>query len=229
MLDWEGKIASTVFLPRCNFRCPFCQNPELVLHPEKLDTVSLETFEGFLKEREGWIDGVCITGGEPCLHKELPDFCTRIKELGFGVKLDTNGSFPEMLDGLLEGGTVDFVAMDVKAPLEEGPYRIAAGTEQADLVERVGRSIELLKASKVEHEFRTTVVPILHSPEDVAKIARILAGERYALQYFSPNSTLDPRYSELKPFSEEDMAAMVSEARRFVENTIVRGAPSGIE
>jgi pyruvate formate lyase activating enzyme len=133
MLDWEGMLASTIFLPRCNFRCPFCQNPDLVLHPERLETVPLDSVKFYISEREGWVEGVCITGGEPCLHEDLAGLCADIKSLGVGVKLDTNGSIPEVLERLLEEGLLDYVSMDVKAPLEPGPYRLATGLDRADV------------------------------------------------------------------------------------------------
>jgi len=230
MLDWEGMLASTVFLPRCNFRCPFCQNPDLVLHPERLETLTLAELDGFLEDREGWIEGVCITGGEPCLHGDLPSFCSEFKGRGLGVKLDTNGSFPEMLEELFAQDLVDFIAMDIKAPLEPGPYRLASGNEQPDLLDLVGRSIEAIKTSGISHEFRTTVVPLIHGPAEVAAIAEALGGgERLVLQNFSPKVTLDPRYSELRPFTGEDMDLMLREARRFVDDAVIRGAPQGFD
>jgi pyruvate formate lyase activating enzyme len=230
MLDWEGMLASTIFLPRCNFRCPFCQNPDLILHPERLQTVPLSAVREYISEREGWVDGVCITGGEPCLHDDLPDLCVALKVEGVGVKLDTNGSLPEMLERVLTEGLVDYVSMDVKAPLEPGPYRIATGVDRADLLETVSRSIDLLRRSEVEHEFRTTVVPMMHGPDEVGRMAKYLAGEeRFVLQHFSPRETLDPRFGSLRPFTEEDMDLMLKEARRFVPGTVVRGAPAGLE
>lgn len=230
MLDWEGMIASTIFLPRCNFRCPYCQNPELVVHPENLETVPFDAVREFVLERERWIEGVCITGGEPCLHADLPELCRSLKELGLAVKLDTNGSFPDELEGLLTDELIDFVAMDIKAPLEPGPYRVATCHDRHDLVDRIRRSIELVRRSGIEREYRTTVVPIMHSPADIAAIAMELESEkRYVLQHFSPRDTLDPRYAELKPFTAEDMEVMLNEARRFVEGTVVRGAPAGMD
>lgn len=230
MLDWEGMLASTVFLPRCNFRCPFCQNPDLVLHPERLETVTMDELREFLAEREGWIEGVCITGGEPCLHADLPEFCAQLKGLGLGVKLDTNGSIPGMLESLLGEGLVDYLAMDVKAPLEKGPYRIAAGNDGPDLLDLIWKSIEIIRSSGVAHEFRTTVVPLMHGPAEVAKIAEALSGdERLVLQNFSPKITLDPRFSELRPFTDEDMGKMLGEARVFVRDTVIRGAPVGLD
>ena len=230
MLDWEGMLASTVFLPRCNFRCPFCQNPDLVLHPERLETVPLSAVKDYLAEREGWVDGVCITGGEPCLHDDLPELCVSLKAEGVGVKLDTNGSIPEMLERLLADGLIDYVSMDVKAPLEPGPYRLATGVDREDLLELVERSIRTVRASGLEHEFRTTVVPMMHGPAEVGRIAEYLRGEkRYVLQHFSPRDTIDPRFSSLRPFAEEDMQNMLEQALLFVPGTVVRGAPAGLD
>lgn len=229
MLDWEGLLASTVFLPRCDFRCPFCQNPELVLHPERLETVPLEVIKDYIGERRGWVDGVCITGGEPCLHEDLPVLCREFKAEGIAVKLDTNGSVPAMLERLLEEGVLDYVSMDVKAPLEAGPYKVATGVDRPDLLELVTRSIDIVRVSGLEHEFRTTVVPMMHGPGEVARIAEYLEGEeRFVLQHFSPRDTLDPRFSSLRPFTEDDMETMLAEARRFVPGTVVRGAPAAL-
>ena len=230
MLDWEGMLASTIFLPRCNFRCPFCQNPELVAHPERLETVPLSLILDYLSERRGWVDGVCITGGEPCLHEDLPELCREFKSAGVGVKLDTNGSLPRMLEPLLADGLLDFVAMDVKAPLEPGAYRLVTGNDEPDLVERVMESIELLRASGVEREFRTTVVPMMHGPAEVSRIAEALdREERYVLQHFSPKTTLDERFSSLRPFTDDDMEVMLAEARKHVAGACARGPSAGMD
>jgi pyruvate formate lyase activating enzyme len=230
MLDWEGMLASTLFLPRCNFRCPFCQNPDLVLNPSTLETVPLGVVLDYLADREGWVDGVCITGGEPCLHDDLPGLCASLKGAGVKVKLDTNGSMPGMLSGLMGEGLVDCVAMDIKAPLEPGPYRVATGVDDPRLLPAVLESLDILRSSDVDREFRTTVVPLMHGPSEVSLIAKSLAGEeRYVLQHFSPRDTLDPRFAALKPFTEEHMENMLENARRYVPGTIVRGAPAGLD
>jgi len=230
MLDWEGMLASTIFLPGCNFRCPFCQNPDLVVRPSTLESVPFSYIEEFLIDRFGWIDGVCITGGEPCMHEDLAQLCEKIKSDGFGVKLDTNGSYPELLELLIEEEMLDFIAMDIKTQLDPGPYRVASGCDWPDLVELVDRSIDLIINSGLPHEFRTTVVPILHSPADIARIAERLQGDKVlVLQHFSPKETLDPRFSELKPFTSEDMKSMVREAKRFVQKCVVRNAPPGMD
>jgi len=229
MLDWEGMLASTVFLPRCNFRCPFCQNGELVLHPERLETVPFSVISDYLRDRSGWVDGVCITGGEPCLHDGLPGLCADLRAQGVKVKLDTNGSIPGVLESLLDDGLIDYVSMDIKAPLETGPYRIATGIDKADLVDLVRLSIDMLRSSGLEHEFRTTVVPLMHGPSEVARIAEQLEGEgRFVLQHFSPRDTLDPRFSALRPFTDEDMKAMLKQAQQYVPGATVRGAPASM-
>jgi len=226
MLDWEGMLASTIFLPGCNFRCPFCQNPDLVLHPERLETVPLAEVKDYLREREGWVEGVCITGGEPCLHQGLPELCAELKAEGVGVKLDTNGSVPDMLQRVIDDGLVDYVSMDIKAPLEPRPYKVATGVDRPEMLEAVFSSIHLIRASRLGHEFRTTVVPMMHGPAEVARIAEFLQGEeRFVLQHFSPRDTLDPRFASLRPFTEEDMETMLAAASRFVPGTVVRGAP----
>jgi pyruvate formate lyase activating enzyme len=229
MLDWEGMLASTLFLPRCNFRCPFCQNAELVLRPERLETVPFDVIADYLRDRAGWVEGVCITGGEPCLHEELPRLCADLKAEGVKVKLDTNGSLPDVLADLLADGLIDYVSMDVKAPIEPGPYKIATGIDRPDVTVQVAKSIEILRMAPVEHDFRTTVVPMMHGPTEVARIAEYLKGEpRFVLQHFSPRDTLDPRFSALKPFTDEDMQIMLKQAQQFVPGTVVRGAPAQI-
>jgi pyruvate formate lyase activating enzyme len=230
MLDWEGMLASTIFLPGCNFRCPFCQNPDLVLHPERLETVPLAEVKDYLREREGWVEGVCITGGEPCLHQGLPELCAELKAEGVGVKLDTNGSVPDMLQRVIDDGLVDYVSMDIKAPLEPRPYKVATGVDRPEMLEAVFSSIHLIRASRLGHEFRTTVVPMMHGPAEVARIAEFLQGEeRFVLQHFSPRDTLDPRFASLRPFTEEDMETMLAAASRFVPGTVVRGAPDAFQ
>lgn len=230
MLDWEGMLASTIFLPLCNFRCPYCQNPELVLHPENLNSVPYSVLHEFFADRAGWIEGACITGGEPCVHKDLPEFCSKLKEEGIGVKLDTNGSFPEMLESLIDNELIDYVAMDIKAPLEEKAYKLASGNSSERLVESVDKSIDIIMNSGIEHEFRTTVVPMIHGPSEVEKIAEhIKDAQKYFLQYFSPKCTLNSRFSSLKPFTEEDMNSMLKAALAHFPGTSIRGAPAGMD
>ena len=172
LLDYPGKVACTVFLDGCNFRCPFCHNSELlgVGFPPLMDDAELLRF---LEKRKGVLDGVCITGGEPLIQKELPQLLRNVKNLGYSVKLDTNGSFPEKLSKMIEGGLIDYVAMDIKNSPER--YGMTVGRENFDLKE-VEKSVALLLQGVVDYEFRTTVVKHYHSKESFEEIGRWLAG-----------------------------------------------------
>lgn len=172
LLDYPGKVACTVFLDGCNFRCPFCHNAELLeggIEP----VMSLEELLAFLNKRRGILDGVCITGGEPTLHPGLPELLGRIRALGYGVKLDTNGYRPEVLEALLGAGLLDYVAMDLKNG--PGAYGETVGLRDVQL-DRIARSVRLLLESGVDFELRTTVVKPLHTRETITEMARWLAG-----------------------------------------------------
>ena len=184
-VDWPGKLCAVVFFSHCTFRCPYCHNHVLVLDPERYLSIPLEDILDRLRAFKGWIDGVCLSGGEPTLYECLPLVIRRIKAEGFLVKLDTNGSNPDLLEGLIERREVDFVSMDVKAPLDPFSYRRAAGCS-VDL-NRIVRSIRILKEGGVDHQFRTTVVPALHGKEDIRKIGEQLrAGRNFVLQILTP-------------------------------------------
>ena len=187
LLDFPDHMAAIVFLGGCNFRCPFCQNSSLVLTPTALPAISQEDFSAFLRKRSGILEGICVTGGEPTLHPNLPDFLASIKEAGYLVKLDTNGTNPEMLEELLQQGLVDYVAMDIKAG-RTNYARVCGLTDRARaacLIEKVSQSAELLKNSFTEFEFRTTAVKGLHTMADFEDIASWLSGsEKYYLQSF---------------------------------------------
>ena len=206
-VDWPGKVVSVLFLPGCNFRCPFCHNHQLVLKPEGHEDIPLEYVMARLAELKEWVDGVCISGGEPTIHPRLPFLLAEIKGAGLLVKLDTNGSNPHVLRSLVEGGLVDCVAMDVKAPLEEVNYARAAGVP-AEL-EKIQESIDFLKKGTVEYHFRTTVVPALHKEEDLLTLARHLSGSSsLTLQNFNPEDPLDPQLKGTSPCSEEWLQKM---------------------
>lgn len=194
LIDYPGKVAATVFTVGCNFRCPFCHNPELVFLNLSGTTgsISEKDFFDFLRKRQGKIEGVCITGGEPTIQKDILSFMRKIKELGFLVKLDTNGSRPDILKQALDKNLVDFVAMDIKNCLDK--YNQTNGTS-TDL-ERIKLSIELIKNSRKKYEFRTTVVPGLHIEKDFDKIGVWLKGaENYALQEFrNEGKVLDEKF-----------------------------------
>jgi len=212
-LDWPGKLSGVVFVGGCNFRCPYCQNHPLVLRPQELPDVPLRQV---LERLEGkWIDGVVISGGEPLICADLPDLCRAFRSAGFQVKVETNGSRPAMLERLLTEGLVDAVSMDLKAPLKEEPYARAAGVK-VDL-EAIRNSVELLRASPIEHDFRLTVVPGLHVEEDVRAVAELLqGGGPLVLQDFSPHDTLDPRLREVQPYGREWIERMQREVDRIL-------------
>ena len=187
-----------------------------------MDTVPFGYIEDQLKQQKGWADGVCITGGEPTLHADLPKLCTRIKEMGFMVKLDTNGTNPVMLKELLDMKLVDYVAMDVKAPLTVEKYSEATGVDAEKLLENVKESIRLLMTSGIDYEFRTTVVPSIHAVEDIEEICRSLKGcKKYVLQKFDVSigkTVLDPEFMT-KSLSEEEMQKFLATAQEVIPNT----------
>ncbi|MFQ5999569.1 MAG: anaerobic ribonucleoside-triphosphate reductase activating protein [Candidatus Bathyarchaeia archaeon] len=225
LVDWDGKISSVIFLPNCNMRCPFCYNATLVLHPDKLPTIPLEEIENYLKKNRKWIDGVVITGGEPTIHSNLPDLCQKIKRLGLMVKLDTNGTNPTMARRLIDKELVDYIAMDVKAPLTEEKYSKASGVNAKILLQEIEENIDALLEFNIAHEFRTTVVPTLHRKEDIEEICRKIKDcQKYAIQnYKTQVDTIDPKFKELKPFPERRMKAFLETAKKIIPNTILRG------
>ena len=219
LLDFPGKVACTVFLGGCDFRCPFCHNFELADGSARpvMDEAALMAF---LEKRRGLLDGVAITGGEPCLRPDLPDLMRRIRGLGFAVKLDTNGTHPALLDGILREGLADYVAMDVKNSPEK--YARTAGLGELDLTP-IRRSVELLKAGGVDYEFRTTVVDELHEAADFEAIGAWIAGaRRWFMQPFTDRDTVP--YGGLHAPSAQKMEAWLGIMKRFVPDSRIRGA-----
>ena len=218
LLDFPGRVACTVFLGGCDYRCPFCHNFELVdgTAPAIMDDGELLSF---LRKRQGLLDGVAITGGEPCLHAGLPDLLARIRELGFATKLDTNGCHPRMLERLLSDQLVDYVAMDVKN--SPGKYARTAGVERVDL-DAIAESIRLIMDGAPDYEFRTTVVHELHEADDFHAMGKMIAGAKaYFLQSFTDRDTVP--FAGLSAPSADDLAAYAGIARLYVPNTQVRG------
>lgn len=213
-VDWPGKICSVLFLARCNFRCPYCHNHPLVFHPEQYKTIPLKEILDHLGSLREWIDGVCVTGGEPTIHMDLPRLIQLLKRQGFLIKLDTNGSNPKMLEDLIKMRGIDFVSLDVKAPLDPFRYRRATGT--AIDLQLILRSIEILKASKVEYQFRMTVVPGLHQEEDIKLLGEQLrAGRRLILQNFNPENPLDPSLKNIQPYDPKRLKEMEREVQEI--------------
>jgi len=216
LIDYPGKVACTVFFAGCNFRCGFCYNKDLVFNSKNLKEIKEEDVLAFLKQRKKWLDGVVIGGGEPTMSKELPLFLKKIKDMGLLAKLDTNGSMPGVLNKLLEEGLVDYIAMDIKAPLEKNSYKKATGIFSD--VEKIKESIRLLANSGIEHEFRTTVVPAIHEKEGITQIAKQIKGaKKYVLQMFEAKSSLiDKTLEKTKPYSHEEMEEIRKSCSRFV-------------
>jgi len=221
-IDWEGKLACVIYLPGCNFHCPFCHSSSLIFDSYKLPNVPLEHIEQFLKSKKGWIDSVVIGGGEPTLHNDLPQLIQELKRFPVSIKLDTNGTNPGMLRRLIADGLVDYVAMDVKAPLHTEKYEQVVA-QQVD-ISRIKESIAILLTGGVDYEFRTTVVPGLLTRGDVINIARDLNGaKRYILQQFNPKDILDKELVKLKPYPAEELKKCAELVREFVKSSSVRG------
>lgn len=228
--DWPGKVVSVLFLPSCNFRCRYCHNHELVLQPEKYPDFPWEFILSGLRKRKGWVDGVCLTGGEPTLHPWLPRLIRELKsssELApagelLRVKLDTNGTHPEVLKKLIDEGLLDYVAMDLKAPLQADRYSAITGVPLGEQqMEGVRASIGILLGGKVNCEFRTTVVPSLLEENEIYTLARRIRGApRYTLQNFNPRKTLDGSLRELAPVDPERLRQMQKRVDEIIHETI---------
>ncbi len=186
MLDFPGKIACTVFTYGCNLRCPFCHNATLVTHKSEL--FSEDEILAYLNKRKGILDGICITGGEPLLQADIIPFMQRVKEIGLAIKLDTNGAYPDKLKEIIDLGLVDYIAMDIKNSREK--YPLTTGIEGLDITP-FEKSVEIIKNSGVDYEFRTTVVRELHTIDDMKKIAEWISGaKRYYIQCFAESGEL---------------------------------------
>ena len=219
LLDFPGRLAATVFVGGCNFRCPFCHNASLVL-PEKFGpTLPEEEFFSFLESRTGKLTGVCVSGGEPTLHPELPVFLKRIKDTGLAVKLDTNGYRPEVLESLIDGGLVDYVAMDIKN--SPARYGETVGLLNFDF-SPIKRSVEILLSDRVEYEFRTTVMRELHTEGDVREMGKLCLGaKKYFLQSFKDSGDLIG--AGFTAYSEAEMKALQKSLSEFVSFAQIRG------
>lgn len=219
LLDYPEKLACTVFLGGCNFRCPFCHNASLVIPGREGEDISEEELFSFLSSRVGRLGGVCISGGEPTLHPDLRDLICKIREMGFAVKLDTNGYRPEVLRELLSEGLVDYVAMDIKSSPEG--YGRCVGIEDLDL-KPIYESAAQLMEGKVDYEFRTTVVKELHTKEDIVSIGRWLAGEEsFFLQSFKDSG--DILCEGMSAYSDGEMRELEEALREYIPRAVWRG------
>jgi pyruvate formate lyase activating enzyme len=214
LVDYPNKVASVLFTPGCNLRCPFCHNWRIVVDPKPpflQEAVALR----ILESRKKYVDAIVITGGEPTMHKELPRFLAKLKKRGFLVKLDTNGFYPEVLEECL--ALVDYVALDLKT--SQAKYTLLGAKNTEGLL----RTLEMLKTDKVAYEIRTTVVPEIVTADDINSICELAKGaETHALQQFVPQDTLEKRFESLKPYAPEVIKGLAENMKSYVENVVLR-------
>jgi pyruvate formate lyase activating enzyme len=226
LLDFPGNVASTLFLEGCNFRCPFCHNPDLVL-PEgegRQVSIDLEEILSYLATYSRMLEGVCLTGGEPLLQAGLAELCKQIRGLGLQIKLDTNGSLPERLEPLLDASLLDYVAMDIKGPPAKLTSIAGTGIPEDALIAATEATIGLLQAAAVRYELRTTVVPGLLDESDLFAMGEWLeGGHRFVLQQFRPGKTLDPIFQDLPPYPAQFLNEQASKLSTFFLQCEVRG------
>ena len=225
LIDWEGKVASILWVGSCNFKCPYCYATDLVLNPAELGTVPLEEVIGFLKEKKKWIDGVVICGGEPTIHPDLSQFIQSFKKIPIAVKLDTNGANPDLLKSLIRDRLIDYIAMDLKAPLDSKYNEIAgAGVN----LEKIKETINILLNGDLDYEFRTTVCPAFLVKEDIVRMARSVASARkYILQQFNPGECMNKQMNKITPYTSQQLGDMKEEAKKFCPNIYLRGDTRG--
>jgi len=218
LIDYPGKLSAVVFTRGCNFRCPYCHNPELI-ESNGGDIIEEDKILSFLDERKGKLDGVVVTGGEPTLQSDIVEFLERIKRLGFFVKLDTNGSYPERIKELIDRKLLDYIAMDIKAPL----YKYNRTTLTSIDTERIVESIHLIMNSGIDYEFRTTVVRSLLSRDDFPKIGEMIKSAKlFVLQEFRPTKTLDPDFLKETSYTKRELEEISISLKELVSKVIIR-------
>ncbi len=205
LIDFPKKLAAVLFTQGCSFRCSFCHNKNLVIPKHFQKPIPLQEIFDFLEKRKKQLQGVVISGGEPLLHEDIIDFIKSIKDMGYAIKLDTSGIFPQKLEKLLEQNLLDYVAMDIKSPLEKYSLVTMVNVD----TKKIRESIDLIMNNCLDYEFRTTIVPSLHTEEDILAIANMIKGaKKYVLQNFSSHSVLDASLLSAKPFSPVAMRNM---------------------
>lgn len=218
--DYPGHISATLFVGGCNFRCPYCHNSDLVLRAESLPSFPMEYLIGFLDSRKDWLDGICVSGGEPLIHQDLDILLSLIKERNLRIKIDTNGSHPCRLKKLIQEGLLDCVAMDVKAPLNRYAEVVRADVSPEDIIE----SVDMIKRSGLEYLFRTTVVPGLVGADDILEMSQMLKGAKlFQIQQFVPTNTLDGDYLHRIPYTGEEIRLMAKIAEPFFGEVRLEG------
>jgi pyruvate formate lyase activating enzyme len=219
LIDYPGRSCAVLFTVGCNFRCRYCHNPELIVPERYPAPIPFSQVRSFLERRRGKLEAVCITGGEPTEHPDLPEMMAELRGMGFLVKLDTNGSRPEMLADLLTRRLVDYIAMDVKAPLDKYMQIVCRSVAP----ERVEKSIELLLCSDIQHEFRTTVAQCLTSKEDLERIAQTIRGaKRYFLQRFVARKLQDPVMAAASSYPDHELKELTRRLEQYVGTCSVR-------
>lgn len=220
LIDYPGLVAATIFTYGCSFRCGFCHNPDLVTgNIGGLQVTKAQEVLDFLQKRKGILEGVVVTGGEPLINKDMPEFLRQIKALGYKIKLDTNGSNPEMLAKIITEGLVDYLAMDIKNSL--GKYSLATGTDVD--TGKIRESVRLIMESGLAYEFRTTVLPEIHEVSDFEDIGSLIKGApRYAIQGFRPTVTLDPSFRNLPSFTFAELEKIREVMSRYVGTCEIR-------
>jgi pyruvate formate lyase activating enzyme len=227
LLEWEGKIASVVFLPNCNLRCPYCHASHLIIHPERLESLDLGRILDYMRGQRGWLDGVVISGGEPTLHgDELLDLIREFRAVPLQVMVETNGTRPDWVERLIQGGFVDAIAMDTKAPLTPSDYERVAGVPVK--VEDVRRSLLLIKESGLPHEFRITLVPGLVGRDELERMLPDLTGaQQVALQNFRPDLCLSEALRSVTPYAPDELESFVGLLSPAVGRVVLRGRDHG--
>ncbi len=224
LVDWDGMVATTLYTSGCNFRCPYCHNSGLVLFPDQYESIPVDEILDYVREHNDFIDGVVLTGGEPCIHSNIGGVIKQLREVGVRVKLDTNGSFPELLESLIDKELLDYVAMDVKAPLDFDSYSKSAGITDRRTFEKVRDSIDLLMEGRVDYEFRMTVVPALHRASDLLRVAEQIRGaRRFVLQNYVPRDTLDPAFLNETPYDAERLEEFKKMMAPMFDECLIRG------
>lgn len=217
LIDYPDKLCATIFVGNCNFRCGYCYNKDLVLHADQLSTISENWVLDFLESRKTFLDGLCIGGGEPTLHDDLPNFLIQVKKLGYAIKLDTNGSNPTMLQQLIRRHLIDYCAMDIKAPLQ----KYSQVTSVPVNIASIKRSITILKKGDIDYEFRTTVTPEILTLEDITELVSDLqTAKRYVIQQFVPGHTLDNTLQ--RQYSAETLEALQIQFAPFFQECLLR-------
>jgi len=220
LIEYPGKLSAIVFVGKCDFRCHFCYNIDLVKNYKKLPDIPEKKILNFLKTRKCLLDAVAITGGEPTVHKGLPEFAKKIKELGFLVMIETNGSNPGMIKELIDEELVDYIAMDIKAPLEK--YDEVAGVKVDK--EKIQQSINIIRNSGVDYEFRSTVTPKYFKKGDALAIGKWLKGSKqFYLQQFRPGKTLDKALEKVKPYPPEKLKEFAKIMKPYLKSVKIRG------